>query len=856
MILMNGRVRNRPQALRTALVLLFSIALVVVVTWFVPSLPAASLNMLFRLRGTLTPSDDIVIVAIDDQSLQAIGQRIGPWPWPRSVMATAVDKLTQANPRSIGLDVIYAEHSAKLDDDQSLAAAIASNGSVVLPAQLYESASTVPGAAATGPANSATAWLRPLPEFASAAKAVGHAHVSPEVDGMVRSIQLSKADDQANKLWAFSLEVVRVAEQIPADHIEEQPGELRFGPYRIPVRDEAVSSQIPGVTIVRQNEMLINYAGPTRSFRYYSIADLIDGKIPPAAFAGKIVLIGAVAESMGDSRVVPFMHYGGENSPGGRLGGQEMPGVEVHANIINTIRRRLSLRSVPDWMAFVAALIVILLSALTIRLVDGWRQIVILGLILVAIIAGSFLAFSRHLIIPPLAPMLTGFIAVIPLLLSRSLAASRELDIKLASLVSSQKGFLPTETQSSAEFINSQLRLDLPQSLAWKLRAVDDLTSRLLARMSFINRILTSMGEGVLVTDLAGRIAFANREAMQLFGCDQAEMIGAGFVDFLAERGVVDRVKLQEAIADAAHGQNVQLEFEIPSTEPRHCSLLLSALVANPDLGVGTEPEATGHSRETHHADAPGRFRTDTAIGVVALISDVTKRVELDRIKTETLQLVSHELRTPLTSIQGLSDVLLKFPVPADDSREMLSTIYAEAVRLGETINRYLDLTRLESGAQALHLSDVSCHQLIADCTRNLSVFAAERRIQMKSEISPDLPMLQADLQLLTQAVSNLLSNAIKYSPPNTEVTVAAQLNHNGIRISVRDQGFGIPREAQGRIFEKFYRLERDANSEIVGTGLGLPLVKEIVEQHGGRITFESAPDIGSTFTIHLPLQS
>jgi len=840
MILMNGRGRNRSQALRTALILLFTIALVVVVTWFVPSLPAASLNMLFRLRGVLTPADDIVIVAIDDQSLQAIGQRISPWPWPRSVMASAVDKLTQARPRSIGLDVIYAEPSST-EDDRRLAAAIATNGHVILPAQLYESTASVPGAVATGSVNSATAWLRPLPELASAAKAVGHAHVSPEVDGMVRSIQLSKADDQANMLWAFSLEVVRAAEQIPAERIKEEPGLLRFGAYRIPVRDEATGSQIPGVTIVRQNEMLINYAGPAGSFRHYSIADLIDGKLPPSAFAGKIVLIGATAESMGDSRVVPFMHYSAERN----LGGQEMPGVEVHANIINTIRSRLSLRSLPDWMAFVAALVVILLSALTIRLLDGWRQILLLGLILLTIVIGSFLAFSRYLLIPPLAPMLTGFVAVIPLLLSRSLTASRELDIKLASLVSSQKGFLPAETQSSAEFINNQLRFDLPQSLAWKLRAVDDLTARLLARMSFINRILSSMGEGVLVTDLAGRIAFANGEATQLLGCSQAELIGASFADFLIERGTIDSPKLRGAIEDAAKGQSVQLEFEISSAEPRYYSLLLSGLAA-----LATQPSESLVASTTNI----GSKDTGSAnIGVVALISDVTKRVELDRIKTETLQLVSHELRTPLTSIQGLSDVLLKFPVPVDESREMLGTIYAEAVRLGETINRYLDLTRLESGAQVLHLSSISCQQLIADCIRNLSVFAAERRIQLTPQMNADLPPLQADAQLLTQAISNLLGNAIKYSPPDTEVVVSAERNHTGVQISVRDQGFGIPEDARGRIFEKFYRLERDANSNTVGTGLGLPLVKEIVEQHGGRITFESVPAIGSTFTIHLP---
>src|SRR5262249_38708734 len=414
-------------------------------------------------------------------------------------------------PGGVGLDVIYAEPSSP-EEDRRLAAAIARNGRVVLPAQLYESASK------QNPAGRTTAWLRPLPEFANAAHGIGHAHVSPDVDGMVRGIQLSKADDRGDRLWAFGLQVIRAAERIADGDVEEHPGGLRFGGYRVAVTDEAAASSLPGVTIVRQNEMLINFAGPVRSFRYYSIADLIDGKIRPSAFTGKIVLIGAVAESMGDTRLAPFMRYGTERGQGA----QGMPGVEIHANIINTIRSNLSFRTLPDWAAFSAAVIVIILSSLTIRFFDGWRQVVILGIVLLSVIAGSLFAFSRYLIVPPLAPMLTGFLAVIPLMLNRALTASRELDIKLAALVGSQKGFLSTAAQSKAqsaahsnersgeEFINNQLWLDLPRSLAWKLRAVDDLTTRLLSHMSFINRILSSMDEGVLVTDLAGSIVFAN----------------------------------------------------------------------------------------------------------------------------------------------------------------------------------------------------------------------------------------------------------------------------------------------------------------------------------------------------------
>lgn len=842
-------IRNNPQALRTGLILALSIGLVVLVTWFAPTLSAGSLNLLFRLRGALPAPADVVILAIDDQSLRRIGQ----WPWPRSVMATVLDRLTQARALSIGLDIIYAEPSND-NEDRQLALALARNRRVVLPAQLYETAS------ADGVAT--VAWLRPLPIFADAASSIGHAHVAPGVDGMARSLQLSKADDRAQRYWAFGLEVVRTAEQLAENDWTETPGQLRFGSYLVPVTDESSNTALPGVAVIRPNEMLINYAGPTRTFQHYSIADLLDEKIPLATFTNKLVLIGAVAQSMGDTRVVPFMHYtapaisGLQGSRQSTLlansqeGGQEMPGVEIHANIIHSLRGHLTLRPLPDWLNFGLALLVILSCALTIRWVDGWRQVGLLGLILAAIGGGSFLSFSRAHWIPPLVPMLTGFVAVIPLLLNRSLAASTELDQKLAALVSSQRGFLTGATPAEADYVEREQALALPQSLHWKLRAVDDLTTRLLARMSFVNRILSSMGESVLVADLRGRIVFANSEAHQLFGCGENDLIGAYFEEFLLARGALDATQLRAAINSVLGGQHAQLEFKIDAATPRHCSLLLSALTLDAQSALlantGVAPRdtlAVSHSTTQPYA----------GIGVVALFSDITRRVELDRMKTETLQLVSHELRTPLTSIQGLSDVLLKFPVAADEARELIGTIHAESLRLSETINRYLDLTRLESGTQALHLAPVDCRELIGGCVRNLSVMAAEGGIRLTTQINANAPCIQADAQLLTQALNNLLSNAIKYSPPNTTVTILAERELGGLALTVRDQGYGIPVAAHGRIFEKFYRLERDANSTIVGTGLGLPLVKEIAEQHGGRITFESVEADGSSFTLHLP---
>src|SRR5215213_6603440 len=296
----------------------------IAVTLLVPSLSAASPNMLFRFRGGLPSPDDIVILAIDDASLQ----RVGNWPWPRSVMASVLDRITDAHPRAVGLDVIYSEASDPAND-VLLAEAIKRNGRVVLPAQLTEFEATQSNLSGS------STWLLPLPEIRERAAATGHAHADPDVDGVLRTVQLSKADERGDRLWAFGLEILRVAEQIPPDEIEEQKDSLRLGRYRIAIHDEAEKSSIPNVTVIRPNEMLINYLGPPRTFRYYSIGDVLNGSIDASAFANKIVLIGAVAQTMGDTRITPFISYGGDD----RQSGMGMPGVEVHANVIETIRR-------------------------------------------------------------------------------------------------------------------------------------------------------------------------------------------------------------------------------------------------------------------------------------------------------------------------------------------------------------------------------------------------------------------------------------------------------------------------------------------------------------------------------------
>jgi two-component system phosphate regulon sensor histidine kinase PhoR len=214
-------------------------------------------------------------------------------------------------------------------------------------------------------------------------------------------------------------------------------------------------------------------------------------------------------------------------------------------------------------------------------------------------------------------------------------------------------------------------------------------------------------------------------------------------------------------------------------------------------------------------------------------------------------------MRTPLTAIQGMSEVLAQFDPESIDAgrrREMHLAINDEAKRLARMIDEYLGLTRLESGARPLRLTPVRIAPLVERALLMLDPLASQREMRVMRRFAPNLPALLADADLIRQAVMNLVANAIKYSPPKTEVIVEVRAEGDALQIEVADRGYGIAADALGRIFEKFYRVPRLEDADVPGTGLGLALVREIAERHGGRVTVESEVGVGSTFSLRLPL--
>jgi len=233
------------------------------------------------------------------------------------------------------------------------------------------------------------------------------------------------------------------------------------------------------------------------------------------------------------------------------------------------------------------------------------------------------------------------------------------------------------------------------------------------------------------------------------------------------------------------------------------------------------------------------------------VLRDNTERKAMDRLKNEFISTVSHELRTPLTSLRGFSELLLCREWPLEKQREYLTVIQTESKRLTNLLNDFLDIQRIESGRETYTFEPLELRPILEETVALFSQ-TSERHF-LVLQIPETLPLVKADSDRLKQVLANLVSNAIKYSPGGGTVTIAAEDQGAAIAVRVSDEGLGIAPEAQSKLFTKFYRVDNASTRKIGGTGLGLALVKAIIEDHGGQVAVESEPGRGSTFSLTLP---
>ncbi|MCS6913299.1 MAG: HAMP domain-containing histidine kinase [Myxococcota bacterium] len=241
--------------------------------------------------------------------------------------------------------------------------------------------------------------------------------------------------------------------------------------------------------------------------------------------------------------------------------------------------------------------------------------------------------------------------------------------------------------------------------------------------------------------------------------------------------------------------------------------------------------------------------------GVVATVLYVRRETTVARLQTEFVSKVSHDLRTPLTSIRLFVETLQEGRLRDPDKvQQALDVIAMETSRLSAMINRLLGWARMEAGRRIYRMELESPHRVVETA---LAAFEPQRLtadVTLEKQVEPDLPLVRIDLHAMSEALLNLLQNAFHYTGPQKHIRVSCRRYGKQVAIAVADNGPGIAKKDQKRIFEKFYRVARDdAPLQVQGSGLGLAMVHHIVRAHGGLTRVESELGRGATFTIYLP---
>ena len=225
---------------------------------------------------------------------------------------------------------------------------------------------------------------------------------------------------------------------------------------------------------------------------------------------------------------------------------------------------------------------------------------------------------------------------------------------------------------------------------------------------------------------------------------------------------------------------------------------------------------------------------------------------QLSKLRSEFVSIVSHEFRTPLTGIQGFSEMIRDETLTIPEMREYAGDINKDARRLARLITDMLDLDRMESGRMTLNLEPVDLNRIVRDTAALFRLSAGDRPLEL--DLDQRLPVLLADSDRLTQVVTNLLSNAIKYSPSGGAVQLRTKRAEKTVTFTVRDHGMGIPADQLETIFDRYSRVQTTQTRSIQGTGLGLPIVRQIVQLSDGKVWATSESGRGSVFHVELPL--
>ncbi len=830
-------------------------------------------------------SEHIVIVALDDASLGVYGR--SPSQWPRSLYGDLLELLGDAEARVVAFDLLFAESS---EDDEILAETIRqirasdTRTRVVMPVAGAGDLQMIAGEGDTAPLAFANVLL-PVEPLAELVDYLAYVNTFADVDGTIRRQPSFIQSGDLTRL-SFSLATYLAYLRIPSAAVPQ-----------VLTSDGDVLQVTPERTLhLDYNGLWVqNYFGsPGTTFPIVSMQAVLDGEIDLALFNDKIVLVGLISNQGATDRYI---------APSSDSG-QQMAGVEIQAHAIETLIRDAQLREQSALSQIVIIVVLAFGSAMVyVHLRWYWKLAASLCLLMLFFAAASISFSIRHEIVNLFHP---GLALVLPVIISNGLDITVEIrrrqntEFLLESVVSVSNQQMATDMILKRIAADVQRIATVEMGVAWlsegdreTIYEFPDGSQSAQTLRSIYNRAQaakTSIIEdtqlaipilwqqrliGVIAVQLTGRQRAGGKSILLLE--DLAQRIAPGLENAVLYSEVRRQRELLEVILYTSPTCNAILDNDYTvsrANEAFHTQFVAKAASFDSmqlfDLlvEIGLDEESGEELKEQFAKQQA--FQKQVILGNrtfdlhttrlpvlelwIVVLNDITALSELSRLKTRMIRMASHGLRNPLATLLGYGSLLQH---DKNELSEKQLKYIGNMIRAGKTMRTIVeDVLSLEQlRSVEVPFEPTPIEQLVHEVIDRHRPDIAMKRQNFSAEIAGDLPLIHGQPTQLSQSVTNLLGNAVKYTPEGGNITLRLYQNSpESIRLEIEDTGYGISSVAQKKLFTEFYRVKTKETAEIPGTGLGLSLVKSVVEAHGGSTWVESEENVGSTFFVELPV--
>jgi CHASE2 domain-containing sensor protein/signal transduction histidine kinase len=825
-----------------------------------------------QMGGTSMPaSEDIVIVAVDEKSLKALGR----WPWSRRVHAELVDRLTQSGAKAIVFDILMTEEDR--DDpeaDIQLIQSVAASERVFMPVVLEQRSQ-----------GGMLIESMPLPALSNVVAGLGHVHMELDADGIARSVFLYEGLGKA--YWPHLM--------LSLLHW--------LHPDKYAIESNPLPKQTPNAHLIsRHTHRLIPFSGPAGHYSRFSYSQVIEGDFSAEMFRDRIVLVGVTATGIGDALPTPLSGFGAP-----------MPGVEINANILDSLRRGEAVSPVSYLTHLLGTTLVVLLPFLFYPYFSTRAApLVSVALVVGFVLVNWILLQGLGIWFPPAAALL-GLTLSYPLWSWRRLdQAVRYLNEQLERMQWEQQ-LLPVhqppgEIASAMRFLSRLMplqgwvvydartgrqlmgdgenlgkpldsltegswarsgaeiwtQIQRPDSywqlgLVWPrnavpqgsaLRLVNDFayqfsekpstsqgsvfervelrmqqmreaTARLQRFRNLINSAVGQMDDGLMVINSHGQVVMSNPRSAFYLGKEQDQ-------DLLGE----DAYQLLSVL-------------ELQGSESWEGVFKMVMLIGEP-----MRFEAIRQPDTELFVQLKSLVGLEAGIhGMIVNLSYIGTLKRSERIRAKMLNFLSHDIRSPITSLLSLTQSQQRRQGSATELAEAIEPLARRSLKLADD---FLRLARAEA-VEVASFTDTDFVSVAYNALDEIYIQAKTRNVTFQSHFAEEELWLLGDPGLLERALFNLLENAVKFSPPGSQVNLNIERVDSRVVCEITDQGPGIPANQLNEIFLPFSQSSLKPLTDVQGVGLGLSFVKVVADKHHGRVDARNNPQGGATFTFSIP---